>query len=290
MIADATLSVLKIAAGVAGHSAALVADGVHSVSDFVTDSLVHAFVGVTGRGINRHYRYGHGKFGTLAAFLISLLLLVVALGLLIEGVQDVIAAARGRVLERPSALVIVVAVFAIVVKELLYFYTRAKSRKTAAATLHAYSWHHQADALSTAAMLCGVAGARFLGEPWRVLDPIAAIIVSLIILVLAYRLGRPAAEELLEIALPDSEVAQIEDIIAGVDGVRAYHNLRTRRNGDIRVVDAHIKVDGNLNVTDSHQITKVIEQRLRDTFGEVITNIHVEPYYGNNHCESSHAD
>jgi cation diffusion facilitator family transporter len=142
--------------------------------------------------------------------------------------------------------------------------------------------------LSTAATLLGVAGAMFLGERWRVLDPLAAIAVSVLILVLAYRLGRPAVEELLEVALPRDEQDKITAIVNGTPGVKAFHNLRTRRNGSLRVVDIHIKVDGDLSVAQSHEITRQIEQRLRDELGEVMTNIHVEPYRGSNDCEKAH--
>jgi len=113
--------------------------------------------------------------------------------------------------------------------------------------------------------------------------------VSLLILVLAYRMGRPAVEELLEVSLPQEEQNKIADIVNGTDGVKAFHNLRTRRNGNLRVVDMHIKVDGELSVTQSHDITRAIEQQLSDALGDVMTNIHVEPYHGHNHCEKNNS-
>jgi cation diffusion facilitator family transporter len=160
-----------------------------------------------------------------------------------------------------------------------------KGRKTGSNALKAYAWHHRADALSTSATLLGVAGAMFLGEQWRVLDPLAAIAVSVLILVLAYRMGRPAVEELLEVSLPSDEQECIATIVTSIPGVKAFHNLRTRRNGNLRVVDMHIKVDGDLTVTRSHDITREIERQLSESLGEVMTNIHVEPYHGNNECE-----
>ena len=117
------------------------------------------------------------------------------------------------------------------------------------------------------------------------LDPLAAIAVSVLILVLAYRMGRPAIEELLEVSLPKEEQDKIASIVNGTPGVQAFHNLRTRRNGSLRVVDIHIKVDGSLSVNESHEITRSIERQLGETLGEVMTNIHVEPYHGHNHCE-----
>ena len=199
MTSDVCLSALKIVTGIFGHSSAILADGIHSISDTLTDALVYAMVRLSGKGIDERYRYGRGKYETLAAFLISIILVVVALGLMIEGVKDVWAAIQGETLERPHNIALIVGIIAVVVKESLYHYTRLKGRKTGSSALKAYAWHHRADALSTAATLLGVGGAMFLGERWRVLDPIAAVAVSVLILVLAYRLGRPAVEELLEV-------------------------------------------------------------------------------------------
>lgn len=285
MTSDVCLSALKIATGFLGHSSAILADGIHSISDTVTDALVYAMVRLSGKGFDERYRYGRGKFETLAAFLISIILVLVALGLMTEGVKDVWAAMQGETLERPHNIALIVGIIAVIVKEGLYHYTRFKGKKTNSSALKAYAWHHRADALSTAATLLGVAGAMFLGERWRVLDPIAAIAVSVLILVLAYRLGRPAVEELLEVSLPKDEQVKISDIVTHVPGVKAFHNMRTRRNGNLRVVDIHIKVDGDLDVNKAHDITREIENQLGEALGDVMTNIHVEPYRGTNDCE-----
>ncbi len=265
MTCDVCLSALKIGTGIVGHSSAILADGIHSISDTVTDALVYTMVRLSGKGPDQRYRYGRGKYETLAAFLISIILVVVALGLMIEGARDVWEAINGGSLERPHDIALAVGIIAVVVK--------------------AYAWHHRADALSTAATLLGVAGAMFLGEPWRVLDPLAAIAVSVLILVLAYRMGKPAVEELLEVSLPTDEQNRIAAIVTATPGVKAFHNLRTRRNGSLRVVDIHIKMDGEMSVAQSHDITREIERQLNEALGEVMTNIHVEPYHGHNHCE-----
>ena len=287
MTSDVGLSVLKIATGIFGHSSAILADGIHSISDTMTDALVYAMVRLSGKGVDDRYRYGRGKYETLVAFLISIILVIVALGLMTEGVTDVWGALHGTTLERPHNIALIVGIIAVVVKEGLYQYTRIKGRKTGSAALKAYAWHHRADALSTAATLLGVAGAMFLGEQWRILDPLAAVAVSVLILVLAYRLGRPAVEELLEVSLPQDEQDKITAIVNGTPGVKAFHNLRTRRNGSLRVVDMHIKVDGDMTVNSSHEITRAIEKRLSSELGEVLTNIHVEPFHGHNNCEKT---
>ena len=287
MTSDVCLSALKIATGIIGHSSAILADGIHSIGDTVTDALVYAMVRLSGKGVDDRYRYGRGKYETLAAFLISVILVVVALGLMVDGVKDVWAAWHGDTLERPHNIALIVGIIAVVAKEGLYHYTRIKGRQTGSTALKAYAWHHRADALSTAATLLGVAGAMFLGESWRVLDPLAAIAVSVLILVLAYRMGRPAVEELLEVSLPQEEQEKITAIVNGTPGVKAFHNLRTRRNGSLRVVDIHIKVDGDLSLNESHDITRTIEHGLSEALGEVMTNIHVEPYHGHNQCEKN---
>ena len=285
MTSDVCLSVMKIATGIIGHSSAILADGIHSISDTVTDALVYAMVRLSGKGPDDRYRYGRGKFETLAAFVISLILVFVALGLMVEGIEDVWSAFHGKTLERPHSIALVVGIISIIAKESLYHYTRITGQKTSSSALKVYSWHHRADALSTCATLMGVAGAMFMGERWRVLDPIVAICVSGIILVLAYRLGRPAVEELLEVSLPDKEKDAITTIVTNTRGVKAFHNLRTRRNGNLRVVDMHIKVDSELTVDRAHEITREIEKQLSDELGEVMTNIHIEPYHGTNDCE-----
>ena len=282
---DIILSAMKITAGLFGRSSAILADGIHSISDTATDTLVYAMVRLSGKGPDERYRYGRGKYETLAAFLISIILVVVAIGLMIDGVKDVWAAFNGTTLERPLNIALIVAIVAIAVKEGLYQYSKHVGRSTGSSALKAYAWHHRADALSTLATVVGVAGAMFLGEQWRVLDPLAAIAVSVLILLMAYRLGRPAAEELLEVSLPPEEQRRITDIIQGTPGVKAFHNLRTRRNGNLRVVDLHIKVEGDMSVSSSHDITRDIERQLRDTLGEVMTNIHVEPYRGTTDCD-----
>ena len=287
MTCDIGLSALKIASGILGRSSAILADGIHSISDTVTDVLVYAMVRLSGKGVDERYRYGRGKYETLAAFLISIILVVVAIGLMSDGLQDVWTALNGETLERPHNIALAVGIVAVIIKEALYRYTRHKGNKTGSSALKAYAWHHRADALSTAATLLGVAGAMFLGERWRVLDPIAAIAVSVLILVLAYRMGRPAVEELLEVSLPPEEQDRIATVVTGTPGVKAFHNLRTRRNGNLRVVDIHVKVDGEMSVAKSHDITRDIEQRLNDELGEVMTNIHVEPYHGHNQCEKN---
>jgi len=281
------LAILKIVAGLVGHSGAMIADGIHSVSDFVTDVIVIIFVGVSAKGINRTYRYGHGKFETFATFLISVALLVVAIGLFVSGGSKVWAALHGQELEAPGYVALVMAVVSIVVKEWLFRYTKHVGDALKSMALVANAWHHRSDALSSIATLIGIGGAIFLGARWRILDPLAAMTVSVFIALVAYRLAKPAIQELLEVALPEDEQQQIAQTIGATEGILAFHNLRTRHNGGTHVVDVDIKVDGTLTVTQAHNIATHMEQRLRNKLGDVLVVTHIEPYMGqptdNNH-------
>ncbi|MBQ9466531.1 MAG: cation transporter [Muribaculaceae bacterium] len=288
LLADVLLTIAKMIAGIMGRSGAMIADAVHSAGDCLTSGVVAAMVAMGSRGADDTYSYGHGKFNTLAALIMGIILLIVGGHLLIDGATDVWQAlAGGTTLERPAPLALAVAVAAILTKEGLYHYTKAVARRADSKALGAYAWHHRGDALSTFTTLAGVTGAMFLGEKWRVLDPLAAMVVSVLIIVLAVRIAKPAIEELLEISLPRDEVERIKQIIGSTPGVCSYHNLRTRRNGSLRVVDLHIKVDGNLTVAAGHDISNAVEHALAEAFGHVITYIHIEPYRGQNGCEKS---
>lgn len=274
------MSVLKIVAGIIGHSGAMIADGVHSISDFLTDIVVIACVGFSARGVDEEYRYGHGKFETFATFLIAEALLVVGVGLGWNGVKSVIAAFDGEQLAQPGLIALVMAVVSIAAKEMLFQYTNRVGKRLKSNAVIANAWHHRSDAMSSVATLVGISGAMFLGQQWRVLDPIAEILVSLFIVAVAVKLAVPAVKELLEVALPADENAKIAELIDGIDQVKAYHHLRTRHNGNAHVIDVHIKVDPQLTVTQAHDVATALENRLKANLDRVIANVHVEPYKG----------
>lgn len=275
---NAMLMVLKIAFGIYGHSDALVADGVHSVSDFATDLIVLIFVGVAYKEADSDHPYGHGKFETLASLLIAAALLGVGIGIGINGIKAIIGAAAGEVLPHPSAVVIWIAALSIIGKEALYQVTMRSARKINSSLLKANAWHHRTDAFSSIATLIGVSAAFFLGEQWRVFDPIASVIIAVFIVGSAIQIARPALDELLERSLPDTEVAEIAKIIDSTPGVVRHHRLRTRRNGHSAIIDVHIKVNPDITVTQGHSIATDVEHRLSALFTTPpLTYIHVEP-------------
>jgi cation diffusion facilitator family transporter len=272
------LLMFKFIAGVAGHSAAMVADAVHSLSDFVTDVVVLLFVRLSNRPRNKNYDYGHGKYETLATALIGIALLGVGAGICWNGATAIYAYAKGEALEQPGMVALIAAVVSIVVKEVLYRYTVLAGRRVTSQAVIANAWHHRSDALSSIGTAAGIGGAILLGEEWRVLDPIAALVVSLFIVRVAYKLLRPCAEELMDKSLPEEVEQEIERALLAFDGVSRPHNLRTRKIGNYSSVEVHVCMDGGMTVAESHEITRAMERRIREILGGgTFVNIHVEP-------------
>lgn len=275
---NAVLIVLKFVAGFIGRSSAMVADAVHSLSDFISDAVVLVFIKIAGKPKDKSHDYGHGKFETLATLIIGILLIGAGIGLGINGVEAVVRSVNGEALPRPTFLALIVAVVSIVSKEWLYRYTVRVGRKLDSQAIMANAWHHRSDAVSSTGTLIGIAGAMFLGEKWRILDPIAAIVVSLLIIKTGYDVVKPCIAELLEASLPEEQEKEITDLITGVPGIAYIHNLRTRRIGNGIAVDLHAKMDGNLTLSEAHLKATAAENAIRKVFGEnSIINIHMEP-------------
>ena len=278
LVVNVLLTVGKLLAGLLGRSAAMLADAAHSASDLATDAVVLGFVRVSGKPQDESHDYGHGKFETLAAAIVGLVLIGVAAGIFVDAAERIKAVVDGTGIPRPGVVALVAAAVSIVAKEILYRYTIAVARRVDSSMLRANAWHHRSDALSSVATLVGIAGARFLGEQWVILDPIAAIVVGALIVKVAVDMIRPNLDELLERSLPAEVEGEILSIVSSEEGVADPHNLRTRRVGPNIVVDIHIRLDGQMTVCESHEITRRIESRLRDRFGSgTIVTLHVEP-------------
>jgi cation diffusion facilitator family transporter len=275
---NAVLIVLKFIAGIVGKSSAMIADAVHSLSDFITDVIVLVFVKIAGKPRDKGHDYGHGKFETFATMIIGLLLSLAGVGLLANGIDLVIKSCNGHTLERPTMLALVIAVVSILSKEWLYRFTAAKGREVNSQAVVANAWHHRSDAISSAGTLVGVAGAMFLGDSWRILDPVAAIVVSLFIIKSGYDIMKPSVNELLESSLPEAQETEIRQLVLGVPGIISVHNLRTRRIGNGIAVDLHAKMDGSISLTEAHSRASAAEKAIRERFGtNAIINIHMEP-------------
>ena len=272
------LTGLKFVAGIVGRSGAMVADAVHSCSDMATDVVVIAFAKISAKPRDDGHDYGHGKYETLATIIISLALAAVGAGILVNSVRAIRIVVEGGLLPRPGAVALIAAAVSIVVKEVLYRYTIREGRRVESPSMVANAWHHRSDALSSLGTLAGIGCAYFLGDKWRIADPIAALVVAVFIFKIAFDLIRTGLGELLERSLPGDVEQEILQIVTASSEVREPHNLRTRRIGASIAVEVHVRVDGGMSVSRSHELTVDIERRLRARFGAgTMISIHVEP-------------
>jgi cation diffusion facilitator family transporter len=269
---------LKAVAGVAGHSAAMVSDAVHSLSDFVTDIVVLIFVRVSARPQDDDHDYGHGKYETVATLFIGLALAAAAVGIVVSGARKLAAWFQGEELPAPGALALWAALISIAVKEILYQYTRIKGRKLDSPALEANAWHHRSDALSSVGAAIGIGGAILLGQRWTVLDPLASIAVGAMLVKVAWDLLGPSVGELTDSSLPADTEEEMLRIIRSVEGVEDPHNLRTRRVGNRIAAEVHIRLDGGQTLAEAHEKASEVERRFKERFGDQSHLIvHMEP-------------
>lgn len=280
-IVNFMLLAFKFVAGVLGHSSAMIADAVHSLSDFITDVIVIVFVKIAGKPVDDDHAYGHGKYETLASVIVGIILGIVGVGLAWSGIEKTIGFFKGEPIESPTYLALAAAVISIVAKESLYRYTVSAGKNLNSPALVANAWHHRSDALTSVATLIGIGGALLLGPHWSVLDPLAAVVVSGFIVKAAFSLMKPGIDELLEKSLPENQIAEIASIIGSVPGVIAFHRLRTRRIGANIAIDTHVKMDGGISLRNAHEIANEIERLLKKKYGAATyIGIHMEPFKG----------
>ena len=286
MAVNAVLTAFKLVAGVVGRSSAMVADGVHSLSDFISDIIILVFLKISSKGRDKDHDFGHGKFETMATFLLSIILIIVAAQILSGGISKMAAILRGESVGVPSMLALWAAAVSIVAKELCYWVTVAVGRRVNSPAVIANAWHHRSDALSSVGSLLGIGAAIFLGQRWVIADPIAGCVISVVIFVVAIKMALPSMKELLDISLPEEMESEIMSIASGVHGVMDVHNLKTHRNGPSVIIETHIKVDHGISIVEAHEISTEVERRLSARFGkETQISIHTEPdnYSHENH-------
>ena len=272
------LLVFKFVAGVLGHSAAMVADAVHSLSDFFTDLVVLLFVRVSARPQDESHDYGHGKFETLATLFIGLALVGAAIGIIVNGAVKFAGWLDGETLPIPGKLALWAALASILVKEILYRYTVIRGRALDSPAVVANAWHHRSDALSSIGAAIGIGGAILLGERWAVLDPLASIVVGGMLMKVAWDLLKGSLGELTDQSLSAAEEQEIIDIITASPDVSEPHNLRTRRIGNRIAIESHIRMDGSLPLETAHEQASAIERRLKERFGpDTLVTLHMEP-------------
>ena len=275
---NVVLLVFKFVAGILGHSAAMVADAVHSLSDFITDVIVVVFIHISSKPKDKSHDYGHGKYETLAMTIIGLALLAAAIGIIYGGAVKIADWVGGQQLEAPGMLALWAALLSIVLKEAVYRYSMVKARQLNSQAVEANAWHHRSDALSSVGTAIGIGGAIFLGQRWTVLDPVASVIVGAFIVKVAVELLRRGIGDLLEQSLPDEIESEILQLAATVEGIAEPHDLRTRRIGNHYAIELHILVDGDIPLREAHDRASEVEELLKSHYGEdTHVVVHVEP-------------
>lgn len=277
-IVNVVLLVFKFLAGIIGGSAAMIADAIHSLSDFLTDIVVVAFVRISSKPEDQDHDYGHGKYETLATSIIGLALLCVGFYILYNGCHKVWDFLNGAQLEQPGMVALVAALVSILLKEWTFRFTSKVGKEVVSQAVIANAWHHRSDALSSIGTAIGVGGAIILGSKWAVLDPIAAVVVSFFIIRTALGLIRTSSGDLLEKSLPADIEKEIVNIVESEPGVSDVHKLCTRRIGSNIAIEMHLRMPGETTLKVSHEHASNIERMLREHFGEnTHISLHVEP-------------
>ena len=277
-VGNLVLLTFKFVAGIVGHSAAMTADAVHSLSDFLTDLIVLVFVRIGAKPQDESHDYGHGKFETLATLFVALALVGAAIGIIVSGAVKFARWLQGETLEMPGTLALWAALLSIVVKEVLFRYTIAKGKALESPAVVANAWHHRSDALSSIGAAIGIGGALLLGQKWAVLDPLASIVVGAMLVKVAWDLLKSSTGELTDMSLPNDSEREIEDIIRSFPEVTEPHNLRTRRIGNRVAIESHVRLNGDMSLREAHDIVTAIEHRIKDRFGPAtLVTIHMEP-------------
>lgn len=277
-IINVVLLVVKFVAGIFGHSAAMIADAVHSLTDFATDVVVLIFVHLGNKPADRDHDFGHGKYETLATAIIGTSLLAVGVLIFCSGAGKTWRVIHGEMLPSPGKVALVAAVASIVLKEWAYRFTVKVGKRCQSEAVVANAWHHRSDALSSVGTMIGIGGAILLGNRWTVLDPLASIVVSVFIVRAAWQLMMESMKELTEASLSDEDEAVIMHIAASEPGVSEVHNLRTRRVGNRIAIEMHARMLGSTPLVEAHRHATAIEHRIKEHFGpDTLVSIHLEP-------------
>lgn len=265
------LFVVKFLVGYVSGSMALIADGIHSISDTTTDFAVLLGHYVGSKEPDPSHPYGHGRFETFSAGLIALFLAVVGCGMIYYAALDI---AKANV-SHPGTAVLAVAVFAVGVKELLYRITKRTAVRTHSSALYANAWHQRSDALSSIAVIIGFAALKF-GFDYG--DQVATIAVGIMIILVGVGIVGESLQELTEGAIDQETIDHVKQIINANDQIRRWHQLRTRTVGREVFLDLHILVDPELNVTQAHEISESLERALDEQISQPVNiTIHIEP-------------
>lgn len=278
-IVNVVLTALKFIAGISGHSQAMIADAIHSLSDFVTDIVVLFGMFFSKKPVDNDHRYGHGKFETISTAVIAIVLGYVGFKMGFDGVHRIMHVIQlGVFPEKPSAIAFWAAIISIAGKEILYQVTAKIGKEIESPAIIANAWHHRSDAFSSIGTAIGIGVASFVGASWTILDPIAAIVVSVFIIKVAVDILLTCIGELTDKSFSEDKLKEIEFIAESIAGISQPHNVRTRMVGKVPVIDLHVRVDASMTVQSSHILATQLEKKLRSRFGdETIATVHIEP-------------
>ncbi len=277
-VGNLLLAVFKFLAGLLGHSSAMMADAIHSLSDLVSDVVVLVMVRVSGKAADKGHDYGHGKYETLATVVVSILLLIVGVQLMVAGLRKINVVVEGGELAVPGIIALIAAIVSILVKEGLCQWTARVGKRVNSPAMVSNAWHHRSDALSSIGSAVGIGAAMLLGGEWAILDPLVGCVISICIIVVSVKMMQPALHELTEGSLPEEVENDVISLVSSVDGVENVHDLKTRRNGPTHIISAHVVVNPTMTVVEAHHITVLAENALREKFGkETLISIHIEP-------------
>ncbi len=278
LAADVALTLFKLLAGIFGKSSAIIAEAAHSLADFIVDIAVLLGFRFIHKPADKSHDYGHAKVEHAVELMVGVVLILVGGKILWDGSHLVIKALAGQILEKPGWVAFAAAAVSILLKEWLYLYTKRVGKRIKSQAVIANALHHRADSWSSMGALAGIGGAIILGEKWRVLDPIAAMVVSFFIIKVAIDLIRNGMRDLLEASLDDKTEEKITGVIESVRGVEDTHDLKTRRLGNNIAIDVHVEVKGTLQVIKAHEIASEVEEKLKESFGkDTFVSIHLEP-------------
>lgn len=275
IIVNIALSLFKLVAGIVAHSGAMISDAIHSASDVASTFIVIAGVKMAGKKSDEEHQYGHERLECVSSIILAGLLLATGIGIGINGIEKIIDGTAGKDLLIPGRIALIAAVVSLVVKEWMFWYTRAAAKKINSGALMADAWHHRSDALSSIGAFIGILGAR-LGYP--ILDPVASVVICLFIAKAAVDIFKDAIDKMVDHACDEKTTEQIRETIEKVEGVERIDVLRTRLFGSKIYVDIEIAADDNLTLKEGHAIAERVHHNIENTFPEVKhCMVHVNP-------------
>lgn len=272
------LMTAKFAAGFLGNSQAMIADAVHTLSDFATDIAVLIGIRFSRKPKDADHAYGHGKYETIAAAVVGIVLLLVGVKIGWDAIHTIFDALKGEAIPKPAQVAFWASIVSIISKEVLFQKTVLVGRRIENDSVIANAWHHRSDAMSSVGTAIGIGAATFLGAEWTIMDPIAAIVVSFLLLKVSFDIVKDQIGGLTERSLSAEIHNDIEAIALSFPDISYPHNLRTRSVGKTVVIDLHVRVNPEMRVADAHAVVSQLEQKLRERFGDdTIATVHIEP-------------